>query len=277
MDHFAYRAGHLYCEEVSADRLAEEFGTPLFVYSKRTLVEHFARFRDAFASLRPLICFSVKSCNNLAILRLLAEEGAGMDVVSGGELYRAKLAGADMRKLVYAGSAKTDREIEEALVAEIGWFNIESEGELQAIEKLSATMGRRCRAALRVNPDVYDPTTHRKTTTGKKGSKFGVDIGQARHLFELTRKSDFVDLCGIHIHLGSPIGSPRPYVEAIAKVMDLVAVLEGCGIPIAMIDIGGGFPANYDGTVADWGPYAQAICPMLASFAEQGGLVVISP
>ena len=138
MDHFSYRAGHLYCEDVEANQLAQEFGTPLFVYSKKTLTEHLTRFRNAFASLNPLICFSVKSCNNLAVLRCLAEAGAGMDVVSGGEIYRAKLAGVDMRKVVYAGSAKTDREIEEALLAEIGWLNIESTGELEAVIRLSS-------------------------------------------------------------------------------------------------------------------------------------------
>ncbi len=171
MDNFDYIDGELYCEAVPIARIAAAVGTPAYVYSRATLEGHYQRAAQAFADLSPIICYSIKSCQNLAICRLLAEQGAGFDVVSGGELYRALRAGGDASRIVYAGVGKTDEEIGQAFDAKIGWFNVESEAEMENLIRLAAERGTSARAALRVNPDV-DPKTHRYTSTGKKESKF---------------------------------------------------------------------------------------------------------
>ncbi len=263
MDHFVYRDGELYCEEVPVRRIADEAGTPTYVYSAATLVDHYRRLVEAFAELDPLICFSIKSCQNLHILRLLAGRGAGMDVVSGGELYRARKAGVDPGKVVYAGVGKTDREINEAIDAGIGWFNIESEAELANLSTLAAAKGRRVRAALRINPDV-DPKTHRHTTTGKREAKFGVDLERARRVFQEFGRDPHVHLCGVHLHIGSPVNTVAPYVEAVEKALGLIAELRADGFQIDTLDLGGGFGAFYDGTnVPAAAEYAAAIVPLL--------------
>ncbi|MFW6033095.1 MAG: diaminopimelate decarboxylase family protein, partial [Phycisphaeraceae bacterium] len=173
MDAFSYRDGRLYCEDLPLDEIVDRVGTPAYVYSRATFERHYDALAEAFSEFDPIICYSIKSCGNLNILRLLADRGAGMDVVSGGEIYRAKEAGADMAKVVYAGVGKTDPEIRAGLEAGIGWFNIESEEEFENIARIAKEMGATSHAALRVNPDVADPRTHAKTTTGKKETKFG--------------------------------------------------------------------------------------------------------
>jgi diaminopimelate decarboxylase len=274
MDYFTYQQGELYCEQVPVRAIADEYGTPAFVYSARTLVEHYDRLAEAFAPLNPIICFSIKSCQNLHIVRLLAQRGAGMDVVSGGELYRARQAGADMAKVVYAGVGKTDREINEAIDAGIGWFNIESEAELANVIQLAENRGAQVRAALRVNPDV-DPKTHRHTTTGKKETKFGVDIERARQVFHQYGKNEHVHLCGIHLHIGSPINSALPYVEAIHKALRLIEQLRSDGYTIDTLDIGGGFGADYETDQAPLAAdYAEQIVPLLK---DQGLQVILEP
>ncbi len=277
MDDFVYRNGQLYCEQVNLDELAARTGTPLYVYSAHTLREHYDRLAAAFASLHPVICYSIKSCGNLHICRLLAERGAGMDVVSGGELHRARLAGADMAKVVYAGVGKTDEEIRQAIEASIGYFNIESEAEFENISLIAAAMGRTARAALRVNPDV-DPKTHAKTTTGKKETKFGVDIDRARRFFERYGEDMHLDLCAIHLHIGSPVYTVEPYVQAITKALALVDELKAQGHNVDTLDIGGGFGANYltDQTPA-YEQYAQQIVPLLQPFHDAGGQIILEP
>ncbi len=175
MDHFSYIDGHLHAEDIAMSVLAERVGTPCFVYSAKTLLDHYDRLLEAFSPLDPLICYSIKSCSNLSICRLLAQRGAGMDLVSGGELHRAQLSGVSPAKCVYAGVGKTDAEIAAAIKAGVGWLNVESEEEFENISVIAASLEKTCRVALRVNPDV-DPRTHRFTTTGKKETKFGVDI-----------------------------------------------------------------------------------------------------
>jgi diaminopimelate decarboxylase len=197
-----------------------------------------------------------------------------MDVVSGGELYRARQAGADMSKVVYAGVGKTDREINEAIEAGIGWFNIESEEELANIIRLAESRGAKVRAALRVNPDV-DPKTHRHTTTGKKETKFGVDIERARQVFHDYGNNEHVHLCGIHLHIGSPINSALPYVEAIHKALRLIKDLRTDGYTIDTLDIGGGFGANYETDQAPLAAeYAEQIVPLLQG---QGLQIILEP
>ena len=178
---FAYRDGQLYCEDVPASLIAESHGTPAFVYSSASLVGRYRAIREAFARWSPLVCFSVKSCSNLSVLQLLAREGCGFDVVSGGELYRAVRAGARPERIVYAGAGKTPAEMEFALRSGIGMFNVESRPELVALDAVARGMGVRARVALRINPDV-DARTHAKTTTGKAGTKFGISLAEAEAL-----------------------------------------------------------------------------------------------
>lgn len=263
MDHFVYREGELFCEHVPVRRIADEVGTPTYVYSAATLVDHYNRIAGAFSELRPIICFSIKSCQNIHIARLLADRGAGMDVVSGGELYRALKAGTDPKKIVYAGVGKTDKEINEAIDAGIGWFNIESEDELENLIAIAGGRKEQVRAALRVNPNV-DPKTHRYTTTGKKETKFGVDIERARRVFKQYGKDKFVQLCGIHLHIGSPVNSVDPYVQAINKALALIEDLRSDGHTIDTLDIGGGFGAHYEAEEAPPAvDYAGQIVPLL--------------
>ncbi|MBI1370473.1 MAG: diaminopimelate decarboxylase [Planctomycetes bacterium] len=275
MDWFQYRDGQLFCEEVNVDELAGKVGTPLYVYSRRTLEHHYDQIAKAFAELDPLICYSIKSCGNMHIVKLLAERGAGMDVVSGGELHRARAAGVPMSKIVYAGVGKTDAEIRQGLDAGIGYFNIESEAEFENISAIARAAGQHTQAALRVNPDVADPNTHAKTTTGKKETKFGVDIDRARRFFEKYGHDAHCRLRAIHLHIGSPIYSAEPYVLAIKKALDLIADLRGKGYTIDAIDIGGGYAADYEsGKSPSYDTYAKDIVPLLRG---QGLKVILEP
>lgn len=274
MDQFAYRDSELCCEELSAAELAATFGTPLYVYSQGTLTQHYERFREAFAALQPLLCFSVKSCANTHICRVLRELGSGFDVVSGGELYRALRAGADPRTIVFAGVGKTDAEVREGFAAGIGLFNVESESELERMTALATAAGVVPSLALRVNPDV-DPKTHVYTTTGKKETKFGVDLERAASAFRAFGRSTALRLRGVHLHLGSPVNEIGPYEAGIRKALGLIAALRGEGFEIDTLDIGGGFGANYRGGEAPAArDYAEAIVPLLA---EQELNVVLEP
>lgn len=245
MDFFTYRNGELHCEDVPARVLAERFGTPLYVYSRATLLHHYRQLAEAFRPLNATICYSIKSLGNLHICRLLAQEDCGFDVTSGGELYRALKAGGDPSKIIFAGVGKSDDEIKAGLQAGIAAFNIESEEELENIDRIAKSMGKKAIGALRVNPDV-DPKTHIKTTTGKKETKFGVDIDRAERVFDqYNHQLKNVRLAGIHIHIGSPILEIEPYVLAVKKVIDLIDRLTTKGHKIDWFDVGGGFGVNY--------------------------------
>jgi len=264
MDYFVYEQGRLYCEDVPVEEIAERFGTPVYVYSAATLRHHYRRIAEAFAELKPTVCFSVKSLGNVHVLRLLAAEGSGFDVVSGGELHRVLAAGADPGRIVFAGVGKTDREIDEALRAGILMFTVESGQEMENLCRLAAAADRTARAALRVNPDVFDPKTHQYTVTGRKETKFGVDIGRAEEFFLRHGRDRHVRLDAIHMHLGSPIYSAEPYVQAVAKVLEMIADLRGKGFPITALDLGGGFAADYEeGASPSAADYADRIVPLL--------------
>ncbi len=277
MDLFEYRRGRLFCEEAAVADLARRFGTPLYVYSAGTLRQHYRRLAAAFAPVRPLVCYSVKVLSNIHILRLLRDEGSGFDLVSGGELYRVLEAGGDAAKCCYAGVAKTDAEIRFALEEGIRMFNVESEEELGNLARLAEEMKKRPRAAIRVNPDV-DPKTHRHVTTGTKETKFGVDLGRAGRVFREFAASPgarHVALTGVHIHIGSQITSVEPYVQAVTKVLGLIAGLRKAGLEIAALDIGGGFAADYtDREALDADAFAAAIIPLLS---DKGLEIIMEP
>jgi len=203
MDFFNYKNGELYCENVPAERIAQQFGTPAYVYSKATLLHHYRQVRDSFAAIKPTICYSIKSCGNIHLCKILAAEGCGFDVTSGGELFRALEAGGDPKKIIYAGVGKTDAEIRMAIDAGIAAFNLESEAEIENINKVAGEMGKTAIGAVRINPDV-DPRTHAKTTTGKKESKFGVDIERADRVFEQYKNLSNLRIGCVHVHIGTP-------------------------------------------------------------------------
>lgn len=263
MDYFDYKDGRLFCEDVPVERIAAEVGTPVYVYSAQTLRRHYRRLRDAFAEVDAMICFSIKSLSNIHILKLLVAEGAGFDIVSGGELFRLQQAGGDMSQVVFAGVGKTDAEIRAAISARIGYFNVESEAEFENLSRLAGEAGETVRATLRVNPDV-DPKTHVYTTTGRKENKFGVDIERAERFFQTYGHDDNARLNGIHFHLGSPIYSADPYVEAIRKTLRLIDRLKARGFRIDVLDIGGGYAADYaEGSSPLAADYAREILPWL--------------
>ncbi len=263
MDSFNYKNGQLFAEDVDIAKIAESVGTPVYIYSKATILDHFNKIKKAYAELDTIICYSIKACGNINILKILAENDSGFDIVSGGELYRAQQAGADMKKVVFAGAGKTDEEIIAALKAGIGYFNIESEAELENLIALAEKTGIKTKAALRVNPDV-DPKTHTYITTGKKETKFGVDIARAQSVFQQYAKNGFVDLCAIHVHLGSGGKTIAPYCQAVEKILPLIETLRKKGFKIEALDLGGGYGADYQSdTVPTAADYADGIVPLL--------------
>lgn len=264
MDKFLYKHGELYCEQVPVRAIAEQFGTPVYVYSKQTILDHYRQIAAAFAPVNPTICFSIKSCGNLNILKFLAQEGCGFDVTSGGELFRALQAGGDASKIIYAGVGKTDEEIRYAIESGIAAFNIESEEEAENIDRVAGEMGKQAVGALRVNPDV-DPHTHKFTSTGKKETKFGVDIERAERFFAHYRGLKNLRVAGVHIHIGSPVYQIEPYVQAVKKVTELIDRLILQGHRIEWLDLGGGFGVDYfhPGQAFPVTEHAKALLPML--------------
>ena len=275
LEAFSYREGKLFCEEVAAEELVARFGTPLYVYSRGTILERLGEVRQAFGALDPLIAFSVKANGNLSVLRLLAQDGSGADIVSGGELHRARLAGIPPEKIVFSGVGKTVTELAAALSAGIYGFNVESEGELRQLAALGEATGRAAPVALRVNPDVESPTPHKYTRTGHYETKFGIPIDEARRLYAAAAQMPGLELRGVDVHIGSQILEVEPYVIAVERVLKLVDELRDQGIELEYIDIGGGFGIAYD---EDEGPsaheFAQALLPLLR---ESGLRTVLEP
>jgi len=261
MEPFPYHDRQLYCEDVPVAELAARFGTPLYVYSQSAILETLKSLRSAFADVDPLICYSVKANSNLGILKVMAEHGSGFDVVSGGELHRVKLAGGDPERTVFAGVGKTDDEIVAGLEAGVLMFNVESEGELEAITRVAAAMNRVAPIALRVNPDV-DPRTHRYTSTGKKESKFGMDIERSLRVAEAALAMSSVRMIGMHMHIGSQITTTEPYAGAVAKGVEVIGQLRRMGHPIGWYNMGGGFGIAYKKSEArSIAEFAAAILP----------------
>jgi diaminopimelate decarboxylase len=263
MDSFNYKNGKLFAEDVAVETIAEQVGTPVYIYSKATFMDHFSKIQAAYADIDTTICYSIKACGNIHILKCLAEVGSGFDIVSGGELYRAQLAGADMKKVVFAGVGKTDTEILDALNAGIGYFNIESEAELENLIALCKKHGKKTKAALRVNPDIqYD--SHKHITTGVRETKFGVDIERAHKVFGTFADNGVVEMSAIHVHLGSGGKTIDPYVNYVNKVLPVIADLRRKGYNIDTLDLGGGYGADYEtDSVPSAADYAAGIVPLL--------------
>jgi len=263
MDFFHYENNELYCEEVLVSDVAESVGTPFYLYSQRTIVDHYKKLDTAFSGIDHLICFSMKSNANLAICKTLANEGSGADIVSGGELYKAIKAGFNPQNIVFAGVGKTDSEIEYALKTDILMFNVESMSEAKAINRVAGNLGKKARIALRVNPDV-DPGTHKHITTGKKENKFGLAIDHAIEYFTEANNMPNLDVIGIHAHIGSQIVSTEPYVESLKRLSKLISDLEKVGINIKTLNIGGGLGIIYnEENPSTAQQFAEAILPLV--------------
>jgi diaminopimelate decarboxylase len=263
MHDFEYRHGELHCESVPLGRIAKEYGTPCYVYSHHTLIRHFRAFDGAFLDTPHIIAFAMKANSNLAILRLMAKEGSGADIVSGGELYRALKAGVSPAKIVFAGVGKSREEIRQALDADILMFNVESTAELRAIDDVAAEAGRKARVALRINPDI-DPKTHPYISTGLKKSKFGISAERALDEFKTASALRHIDVVGVHAHIGSQLTDVAPFVDSLKKVLGLVETLKTHGASIRYLNIGGGLGITYsDETPPLPKELANAISPLL--------------
>jgi diaminopimelate decarboxylase len=246
--------------------LAERFGTPLYVYSRAGIEGRVEALKRAFQPLDPLIAYSVKANGNLSILRVLADAGCGADIVSGGELHRALLAGVPARGIVFSGVGKTRAELAAALDAGILCFNVESEGELHLLAELGRARGRVAPVALRVNPDIESPTPHAYTRTGHRASKFGIPSEDALELYRVASSLEGVRPVGIDAHIGSQILDPEPYRQSLLHLLELVDALDREGIPLELLDLGGGFGVSYDEAL-DPEPelFAERIVPHLAT------------
>ncbi len=261
---FSYRAGELHCEGVSLRRLAEQFGTPLYVYSRSHILGQFTALDDALAGWDHLVCYAMKANSNLAVLRALADRGAGFDIVSAGELYRVVRAGGDPTRCVFSGVGKTREEIEYALQLGIDCFNIESEPELQLINAVARRRGTRAPVALRVNPHV-DPETHHYISTGKEESKFGISIERALRVYREARRLPGIEIRGVQMHIGSQITKTAPYVLAIRKMLPLVAQVQALAPDtLRSFDIGGGLGIRYrNETPPTARQFVTAVLPLL--------------
>ncbi|MBI5188475.1 MAG: diaminopimelate decarboxylase [Nitrospirae bacterium] len=241
---FKYRGDELFAEDVPVEKLAEEYGTPLYIYSYNTLLRHFRAYTDAFNDYPHIICFAIKSNANSAILRLFAKNGGGADIASGGELYIALRAGIPPEKIVYAGVGKTEEEIRFALRSRILMFNVESADELREINRVAGIMNIKAPVALRINPDI-DPETHPYIATGLRKHKFGIPIEDALEHYRVASRLKNINVVGIHKHIGSQITKVSPFVDALKRVLILMDKLSIQGVNIKYLDVGGGLGISY--------------------------------
>ena len=244
MDHFLYRDGELHAEDVALSQIAECVGTPFYVYSSATLLRHFRLFDEALAGTRHLVCYAMKALSNQAVVQLLGDAGAGMDVVSEGEYRRAIAAGVPGERIVFSGVGKTRAEMRVALTGGIRQFNVESEPELEALSEVASSLGVTAPIALRVNPDV-DARTHAKIATGKSENKFGIPIDRAREIYAMAARLPGIEVVGIDVHIGSQLEDLAPFRAAYAKVAELTETLRADGHDIRRLDLGGGLGIPY--------------------------------
>lgn len=245
MNHFQYRNGVLHAEDVSLARLADEVGTPFYCYSTATLERHYRVFAEAFADVPSLVCYAMKANSNQSVLRTLARLGAGADVVSGGELKRARAAGIPASKILFSGVGKTEAELRQALAEDILCINVESEPELELLSKLASETGRTARISIRINPDV-DAKTHAKISTGKSENKFGIPLSRAREVYARAAKLPGIKVTGVDTHIGSQITDLGPLEDAFKLMVDFVATLRADGHTITHVDFGGGLGIPYE-------------------------------
>ena len=271
MHSFEYHHGELYCEQVPVSRMAKELGTPCYIYSHATLVRHFHAYDSAFKNIPHVIAFAMKANSNLAILRLMAKEGSGADIVSGGELFRALKAGVPASKIVFAGVGKSPDEIRDTLKADILMFNVESSAEIHVINEVAASVGKKARIALRINPDV-DPKTHPYISTGMKKSKFGIASDRALEEYKMASSLSHIDVVGVHAHIGSQLTEVTPFVDSLRKVVTLIDTLKGQGINIRYLNIGGGLGITYS---EEKPPLPQDLADAISPLVKDLGLTLV--
>jgi diaminopimelate decarboxylase len=267
-----YRKNKLYIEQVPLDRIAESAGTPVYVYSKRQLLSGYRAYSRAFRGIPHLICYALKANSNLALLKLLAREGSGADIVSGGELFRALKSGIPAKKIVFAGVGKTEEEIRIALKKNVLSIHVESEQELYLVNGIASALRRKAPVSFRVNPDV-DPKTHPYISTGLKQHKFGIPIEESAELYSKASRMPNIQIEGVHIHLGSQISGTDPFEDAIRKVIALIDDLRKEGIAIKHLDIGGGLGIDYENANATANPAGLAV--VIRSLWNRKGLLLI--
>lgn len=268
MDFFQYKNNQLMAENLPVKQLAEQFGTPLYVYSRATLERHWHAFNNAFGEHPHLVCFAVKSNPNIAILNIMAKLGSGFDIVSQGELERVLAAGGDAAKVVFSGVAKSRQEIARALEVNIRCFNVESEAELLRINQIAGEMGKIAPISLRVNPDV-DAHTHPYISTGLKENKFGVSVDQAREVYKLAATLSNIKIVGMDCHIGSQLTELQPFLDAVDRLIVLMEQLKQDGIHLKHLDLGGGLGVTYtDETPPHPTEYAKALWEKLSAFSE---------
>jgi len=268
MDFFQYKNNQLMAENLSVKQLAEQFGTPLYVYSRATLERHWHAFNNAFGEHPHLVCFAVKSNPNIAILNVMAKLGSGFDIVSQGELERVLAAGGDAAKVVFSGVAKSHQEIARALEVNIRCFNVESEAELLRINQIAGDMGKIAPISLRVNPDV-DAHTHPYISTGLKENKFGVSVEQAREVYKLAATLPNIEIVGMDCHIGSQLTELQPFLDAVDRLIVLMKQLKQDGIHLKHLDLGGGLGVTYtDEAPPHPTEYAKALWEKLSAFSE---------
>ena len=263
----AYQGNALYVEGVALANLAQAHGTPLFVYSKAAMLSALAAYQRGFAGRDVQICYAMKANSSLGVLQVFADAGCGFDIVSGGELARVLAAGGNARKVIFSGVGKTRAEMAQALNAGIGCFNVESRAELDVLSGVAMGMGLTAPVSIRVNPNV-DPKTHPYISTGLKGNKFGVAHEDALRIYQHAATLSGLRVLGIDCHIGSQITTTEPYLDAMDRVLELVASIEADGIPIAHIDFGGGLGINYEG---DRPPKADALWQQLLAKIDAHG------
>lgn len=259
MNFFQYKHNKLYAEDMPVQQLAEQFGTPLYVYSRATLERHWHAFDSAFGNRPHLICFAVKSCSNIGVLNIMAKLGSGFDIVSQGELERVLAAGGDASKVVFSGVAKSREEIMRALEVRIRCFNVESVSELKHINQIAGEMGKIAPISLRVNPDV-DAHTHPYISTGLKENKFGVSVNEAREVYKLASTLPNIKITGMDCHIGSQLTELQPFLDATDRLIVLMEQLKEDGITLKHLDLGGGLGVTYtDETPPHPSDYANAL------------------
>ena len=274
MPHFDFRNGELHCESTPLRMIADAVGTPTYVYSQATLLENYRAYAAAFGGHPHVIAYAIKANANLGILAVLAREGAGADVVSGGELFRALKAGVPPRKIVFAGVGKNREEMRDALKSDILMFNVESVGELALLDRVAQELGVRAPVALRVNPDV-DPDTHPYISTGLRSSKFGIPIAHALSEYDKAHRLAGIEVVGVHMHIGSQLINVNPIRDAVARVVELVRTLQSRGIPIRLLDVGGGLGIRYrDEEPASPRDLAEAVLP---AAGQLGVTLILEP
>ncbi len=270
--YFRYKNGKLFCEDVSLEEIAKEIGTPFYVYSKKAIEDKITEYKEAFKEYPTLICYALKANSNLSILKIFEKYGIGADIVSGGELFKARKAGISPEKIVYAGVGKTDFELDYAVKEGILSFNVESFQELEIINQIAKENNKKANISIRVNPDV-NPKTHPYISTGLRTSKFGIDIDEALEAYEYASKLDYLNIVGIHCHIGSQIMDVSPYKEAIEKVSQLVFKLREKGINLKHFDIGGGLGVKYK--PEDRPPKPKELADIVLPTVKQTGLSLI--